>query len=135
MYKQTENFFNEEIQKSTHNVLVFEDDAEFVKPPDYFHHLMNKIINQIPENYHMVFLGGQPTGRINKYSENLFKAYKYFATHSVLYSLQGMKEIISRGLNYPIDNYMVETIQPLGNCYAVIPLLCSQKPGYSAIIS
>lgn len=128
------NLFKEEIGKETKSVLVFEDDAEFVQPPNTFHHMMNKVVQQIPDSYHMVFLGGQPSGRIQgMYSQNLFKAYKYFATHSVIYSLQGMKEIISRGLGYPIDNSMVEEIQPLGQCYAVNPLLCSQKPGFSDI--
>lgn len=128
------NLFNEEIEKGTHSVLVFEDDAEMVQSVEIFHHLMNKIIQQIPDSYHMVFLGGQPSGRIKgMFSPNLFRAQKYFATHSVIYSLQGMKEIVSRGLGYPIDNDMVEKIQPMGQCYAVNPLLVSQKPGYSDI--
>lgn len=126
--------FNEEIAKETHSLLVFEDDAECVQEPGKFHAVMNAVMEQIPENYHMVFLGGQPTGRVSgMYSRHLFVAQKYFATHSVLYSLQGMKEIIARGLGFPIDNSMVDEIQPLGRCYAVQPLLCSQKPGYSDI--
>jgi len=128
------NLFNEEISKGTHSLLVFEDDAEIVESVDMFHHMMNKVMTQIPENYHMVFLGGQPSGKVSgMVSPNLFRAYKYFATHSVIYSLQGMREIISRGLDFPIDNSMVETMQPLGHCYAVNPLLCSQKPGFSDI--
>lgn len=126
--------FTEEIEKGTEHILVFEDDAECVVEPQRFHLTMDSIVEQMPANYHMILLGCQLTGRINSfYTPNLIQVVKAFSTHAVLYSLQGMKEIINRGIGFPIDNWMVESVQPLGQTYCTYPLLVSQKPGHSDI--
>lgn len=126
--------FKEEISKGTEHLLVFEDDAEIKVQPLTFHNTMNAIMEQLPPNYHMVLLGCQLTGRINAfYSANLIQVIKAFSTQSVLYSLQGMKEIVNRGLGFPIDNWYVENLEILGHTYCTYPLLCSQKPGISDI--
>lgn len=128
------NLFNEEIAKGSSHVLVFEDDAEIVVAPIWFHEHMDRIMEQIPDNYHMILLGCQLTDKINGfYTTNLIRVVKAFSTQSVLYSLQGMKEIVSRGIGYPIDNWMVDNIQNLGHTYCTYPLLCSQRPGHSDI--
>ena len=126
--------FNEEILNETKHLLVFEDDAECVVPPEEFNSVMEKVIDQLPGNYHMVFLGGQLTNRISHFhSENLIPVQKFFATHAVLYSLEGMKAVVASNLGYPIDNHLVEAVQPLGGCYCVYPLLFGQRPGMSDI--
>lgn len=126
--------FTEEINKGTKHLLVFEDDAEFVVPPPIFHDTINILFRQLPDNYWMCFLGCQITGKINDfYSSNIIKASKMFSTHSVIYSLQGMKEIMARSFSYPIDNFYVEQIENYGNSYCSYPLLCSQKPDISDI--
>ncbi len=56
-----------------------------------------------------------------------------FATHAWAISLDGMKEILSAGLEAPIDNSVVKTVQPRGHTYITHPLLCTQRPGYSDI--
>jgi hypothetical protein len=126
--------FKEEISKGTEHLLVFEDDAEIVVQELAFHNTMNDIMEQLPMNYHMILLGCQLTGRINSfYTKNLIQVIKAFSTHAVLYSLQGMKAILESNLGYPIDNYLVEKVQPIGNTYCTYPLLVSQKPGHSDI--
>lgn len=82
----------------------------------------------------MVFLGCQLTSNGCKFhSPNLIRVQKAFSTHAVLYSLQGMKEIIAREFGYPIDNWYVENIQPMNESYCAYPLLASQREGYSDI--
>lgn len=126
--------YKEAIEKGHQNILVFEDDAKIIVGEEIFNDTMNKVVSQLPENYHFCFLGGQATFRFSHYhSTNLLPVRMYFATHAVAYSLQGMKEIMARELGYPIDNWMVEHIQNLGHCYCVDPLLCSQYAGYSDI--
>ena len=56
-----------------------------------------------------------------------------FASHGAAYSLQGMKEILAAGLKAPIDNFYVTDIEIMNNCYAVRPLLASQRCGFSDI--
>lgn len=126
--------FNEEVQNGTEHILVFEDDAMAVCDEETFHITMNKVVQQMPSDYHMIFLGCQITGRIQEFiSENIFPVTMAFSTHAVLYSLAGMKAVLASDLQYPIDNHLTVTVQPLGKCYAVHPLLFSQVPGHSDI--
>ncbi len=128
------NLFNEEIAKGIKHLLVFEDDCEMVVPPPIFNDVMDKVMEQLPINYHLCYLGGQASGRFTHFhSANLLPVQKYYATHSVIYSLQGMKEIMARDMQFPIDNWMTSAVQRLGHCYTTHPLLCSQFPGYSDI--
>lgn len=126
--------FNEAIEKDHKNILVLEDDFQIICSPELFNSTMDNVVKQLPENYHMCFLGGQASNRFSHFhSQNLLPVTKYFSTHSVIYSQQGIREILARGLGYPIDNWMVDKVQPLGFCYTVHPLLCSQYPGHSDI--
>lgn len=126
--------FTESIQKGYKNILVFEDDCMMKNDPFWFNDTMDKVVKQIPENYIMCFLGCQITSSISHFhSPNIIKGNKMFSTHAVMYSLQGMKEILSQGITAPIDNFYVDTIEKMGNSYATYPLLCSQYPGYSDI--
>lgn len=126
--------FDEAIANNYPNILVLEDDCEFVKEKYWVDETMNNVIEQLPENYLLCFLGCQITGDINGYhSPNLISANKVFSTHAVMYSLQGIKEIISHGFGYPIDNYYVDKIEPMRRNYCVYPLLASQRAGVSDI--
>lgn len=126
--------FQEEIGNETKHLLVFEDDCDIVADEFTFNDTMEKVMQQLPDNYDMVLLGCQLSNRISHFkSDNLFPVTMAFSTHSVLYSLQGMKNIINSVLDFPIDNDMVAKIQPLGRTFCVYPLLCSQVEGYSDI--
>jgi GR25 family glycosyltransferase involved in LPS biosynthesis len=116
------------------NTLVFEDDVKFIEDKFWFHDTMNNAMSQLPENYHLLYLGGQPTaGYSHFYSANLLPAIKYFATQSVIYSLQGAIEILAMKMDFPIDNWIVNELQPYNRCYAIHPILCSQRAGFSDI--
>lgn len=129
-----QQLFKKCIADGYQHVLIFEDDCEIIVEPWWFEDTMNNVMKQFPENYHMIFLGCQITGTVNgKISPNLVSASKMFSTHSVLYSLQGMKEIISNGFDFPIDNYYVEKIEPMQRSFCTYPLLTSQRAGYSDI--
>lgn len=126
--------FNEELEKGTEHLLVFEDDVKIVADDYTFHDTMNKIVESFPFNYHMILLGCQLTKRIDKFfTANLIPVQLAFSTHAVLYSKTGMMAIIDSDLGYPIDNDMVAKIQPMGLSFCTYPLLCSQIPGHSDI--
>ncbi len=128
------DLFREEIAKGTQHLLVFEDDAEIIVYPHIFHPAMDKVMKQVPENYHMVFLGCQITSNgCTWFSENLIRVKKAFSTHAVIYSLQGMKEIMARDFGYPIDNWYVDNLQDMGQSYCTYPFLVSQRDGISDI--
>lgn len=126
--------FDDAIENKYENILVFEDDVKMVEEVVRFNQVMESAISQLPPNYLLFYLGGQPTGGYSyRYSANLLPALKYFATQSVAYSAQGIKEIRTKDFGYPIDNWIVDEIQVLGRCFAVDPILCSQRKGFSDI--
>lgn len=116
------------------HTLVFEDDIKFIEPKETFHYVMDNVAKELPDNYHLCYLGGQATGGFTHFhSAHLLPAIKYFATHSVIYSLQGAKEIIARTLGFPIDNWIVAELQNDKLCYTAHPILCTQRAGFSDI--
>ena len=126
--------FSEAIENSRPNVLVFEDDALPAVQPPWVHECMNRALEQLPDTYHMMFLGCQLTSNVcSWYSTNLIKVNKAFSTHAVLYSLQGMKEIITKDFDYPIDNWYVDNIETMNQSFCTYPLLFTQRPGHSDI--
>lgn len=127
----TEKLLTECVEKELKNVLIFEDDCLFVNDPNP---IMNEVVKQLPDNYHIVYLGGQIVHGVNRQqSANLFQLDTVYSTHAWGISLQGMKEIISKGLTAPIDNCLVDNIQKLQQCYITFPLLATQRAGFSNI--
>jgi GR25 family glycosyltransferase involved in LPS biosynthesis len=123
--------YQDAIDNNYESILVLEDDFLFVENPNNF---MGEVIKQLPENWHICFLGCQPTnGFLYRQSANLLNLQKAFATHAVMYSKQCIKEIMSMGMGYPIDNWLVDNIEILGQTYCTYPFLCTQSEGESNI--
>lgn len=125
-----QKIFEDCIKRKVQNILVFEDDIMFLQDPTP---IMNNVIKQIPDNYDMILLGGQIKGFAYAHSENLLALVGAWSTHAVIYSLQGMKNIMAMNFTAPIDNFFVDVIHPKGNSYCVKPLLATQRFGYSDI--
>lgn len=126
----------QEVQEHNYsNILVFEDDFLFIKEKLWIDEVMNAVVNELPPSYLLCYLGGQPTqGFPSYYSAHLLPVKGYFATHAVMYSRQGVNEIMAKQMDYPIDNWLVKEIQEgVGNCYCIHPMICTQKPDYSDI--
>jgi GR25 family glycosyltransferase involved in LPS biosynthesis len=116
------------------SVLIFEDDAVFVESCGNPNDTMEAVIKQLPVYWQLLYLGGQVTNGFKfRYSPNLLLLDMCFATHAWALSLDAMKNIVSEGLEAPIDNSIVKTIQPRGHTYITYPLLCTQRPGHSDI--
>jgi len=128
------NLFTEEISKGTQHLLVFEDDAEILPEVGKFNSVMNEVMKELPESYHICFLGCQITSNgCRRHSPHLIKVIKAFSTHAVIWSLQGMKEVMARGMGFPIDNWMVDHLEGLGQSYCTNSFLVSQRDGVSDI--
>lgn len=126
--------FTEAVEKDYKQILVFEDDCMLIECEEIFHNTMNNVLNNLPELWIMCFLGCQVTGKFtHRYHQNILSASKMFSTHAVLYSERGIKEIMSQGFDYPIDNFYVDKIEPLRASYVVHPLLATQRKGHSNI--
>ena len=122
------------VKEEWDNVLIFEDDCQFIEPKHVVDEAMNKAIEQLPYNWLLFYLSGQVTnGFKERTGSNLLQVDMCFATHSWAISQNGMKEIYNLGLDYPIDNSVVQKIQPLQRSYITYPILTTQRFGYSDI--
>lgn len=125
--------FKDAIQNQYPHILILEDDFKIVVGKQEFIDTMEKVVEQIPDVYHLIFLGCQLSARITHFhSPNLFPVTKAFSTHSVIWGLEGMKQCVE-SIGYPIDNWLVDNVEPLGKTYCVYPLLASQMAGFSDI--
>ena len=129
-----EKIFRDAIADILNSVLIFEDDAMFVDSCGNPNETMEQVVKQLPHTWQILYLGAQCTNGFKaKPSNNLLLLDMAFATHAWAISLDGMKEILAAGLEAPIDNSIVKTVQPSGHTYITYPLLCTQRPGYSDI--
>jgi hypothetical protein len=78
------------------NVLIFEDDCKCLLP---FNDFMNILVEQLPEDYHCLYLGCNLIARPERYSENLLKISASYCTQAIGYSRKAI-EIILPLLDY-----------------------------------
>lgn len=129
-----DGIFREAVKNEWESILIFEDDAVFVDSGGNPNEVMEKVIEQLPKTWDILYLGAQcTTGFKMRVSPNLLLVENAFATHAWALSLHGIKEVLMSVLEAPIDNSIVKKIQPQGNTYITYPLLCSQKAGVSNI--
>ena len=118
------------------NMFLFEDDTMFT---DGARDILDKAIAQLPDDFDMIYLGGNVLEPIQRYSDNLYRAYRgVHCTHAVLWSDAGRRKFLKY---YPpekqegqlFDNWIFERGQSLMNCYVISPLIAFQRPSYSDV--
>lgn len=121
------------------NVLVFEDDVVFVN--NDVQGVMGNVIEQLPQNWELLYLGANLHSPLVKQSDNLVKLFNGFSTHAISYNSNLYNIFIKRynTMNTVmlqgdiLDVWLASTIQTRGNSYLVKPLLASQMNDYSDI--
>lgn len=119
-------------EKGLKNILIFEDDVVFSKN---FNSFFNTIINEIPKDWDMFYLGGHPIqGQITKVSKNINKSSQILATHSYAINASAYDIILnSNEYKYAIDTLYTELIHMNINAYICNPRITYQREGYSDI--
>jgi len=117
------------------NILIFEDDVVFCED---FNNKFNSIINELPADWDMFYLGGntiEPDKNLKKVTSNIFKTTGTKTTHAYAIKNTIFKKVIKGQLefNYPVDGFYRNIIQPAHNCYIVNPNMAWQRPGFSDI--
>lgn len=130
-----EKLFKDCIKKKYENVLLLEDDLDIIEPK--INEILTTVMANLPPNYDIIYLGcNLCTPPQGYYSNNLLSGVTHaFATHAAIYSLKAMKTFVKPNGYAPVDNFIVEKIQPQMNCYAVTPMLISQIVSHSDIYS
>ncbi len=132
------------LERGYENILILEDDTEFVKSIDNLIKY-SKGINNI---YDMLYLAGRHINK-NPYKETLpsmssimhgnknhaIKSTNILTTGSYCIKKPAMEYLINNINNYSkeIDVFYVEKIQSNFDCYLCIPNITKQRDGYSDI--
>ena len=133
------------LERGYENILILEDDTEFVKSIDNLIKCSNKINN----SYDMLYLAGRYISKNpNKHSlSNMsyiknnnntistIKSNNILTTGSYCIKKPAMEYLINNINNYSkeIDVFYVEEIQQIFECYLCIPNITKQRNGYSDI--
>jgi len=120
-------------QLNLSNYLVLEDDVKFI---DNFSEIFPQIIQQVPDDWDMLYLGGQHIhGRnIKQITPNIYKCEYTLTTHSfavrnTVYDLFIDKLI---DITKPCDVHFAEEHKNI-NAYVCIPHLTWQREGHSDV--
>lgn len=123
-----------EAERQNKNVLIFEDDIEFI---NYDEELINAISQEIG-NYHwwdMLYLGGNILKPFYQASNYLGKLTHCQSTHAYgvnRYFLTRLINWLERNI-YILDVIYADTVVPHNNCFITIPMLAIQRTDYSDI--
>lgn len=118
-------------------LLILEDDVEFLRPLS----ALKDAYNDLPEDWDMLYLGGNAERRQHRHSDWLYKANGILSTHAILYSPKMVNWLADNMFeahdqidrSNTLDVYFMKEIQPEFNCFIVYPQIASQVFGYSDI--
>jgi glycosyl transferase family 25 len=133
------------IQKSLslgyENILIFEDDAEFLSSKKDLKYIINKYGNFILKflnNFGIFYLGGNNSRLgMRHLIENIYLTYGTFTTSSYIINKKCMQFIVDKIIGYPkeIDKFYCELIQPNFQCITLHPPIVTQRKSYSDILN
>lgn len=114
------------------NYLVIEDDCQFV---NNFNELFSAYIQQVPNDWEILYLGHSINGTKHFVHNNVVKATNIFTTHAVAFKHTVYDSLIEiwEKQNEKVD-IALATLQSKYNTYAFEPFLIGQRPSYSDIL-
>lgn len=113
------------------SVVILEDDAVFC---DDFNGKLNLGMDEMPEDWDMIFFGSNHVHPPIKISDKIYKLQRAYSAHCYVIRDRMYDELIRliEPMNEPLD-VTYANIQPVFNCYVFNPHLVWQRPGYSDI--
>lgn len=130
------------IDRGLDNILILEDDIEF---NENFLEKVEQSLQELPDDWDILFFGGNHTGGFDKISENLIKVYRTYALHCYALNKKSMHVIyntlcafightFSCGVklepSVAADYYMAKT-HPSLNVYSIHPNITWQRESFS----
>ena len=117
-----------ELCKDENMFMVLEDDVKFLCPPN---DLIDIAMEQLPEDWDMLYLGCSPQKPQERYSENLFRVDHAWCLHAVIWHNRvggAVEWIIAHKSGIPkIDVYISDIIHPRFNCFTIFPMVATQR--------
>lgn len=120
------------VQSGYKRICVFEDDINILR--ENFNDLLAAACDQVPKDFHMLYMGGNIFKQPFRKSANIVKVPIIYSTHAIIYSAEAIQYILQKfDVNQPYDRMLVNDIQRINKVYCAFPLLVSQRTGYSDI--
>jgi GR25 family glycosyltransferase involved in LPS biosynthesis len=119
--------------KHNASVLIFEDDAKFIN--DY-NKIVPSALAQLPEDWDMLYLGGNICNTITQVSENIGRLSHAQSTHAYAVNrkfTQTLIDYIDTKQVIPLDLTYAYKVIPNHNCYITIPMVAVQQASFSDI--
>lgn len=121
------------------NVLVFEDDFEFV---DNFEELFTEYYAQVPHDWEFLYLGANHNFHMGELlpmvSKNVGKPHKSYCAHAYAVKECLYDFVLSlfdvKVTGTPGDVALSQAQSKLKNCYTLFPSVVTQRRGYSDIV-
>lgn len=119
------------------SLLILEDDVEFIRSFG----ALKDAYGDLPEDWDMLYLGGNAQNKQHRFSTWLFKANGILSTHAILYSAKMVDWLADNMFeahdkidrSNTLDVWFMKEVQPRFNCFIVYPQIASQAFGYSDI--
>jgi len=106
---------------------VLEDDVLFLQDRQ----VLLDAIDQLPDDWDMLYLGASPKKPQERYSDNLFRLDNAHVTHAIMWNTRkgGALDYVlnDRAAIRKIDDYFATVIQPMFNCFVTYPMVATQK--------
>ena len=98
--------------------------------------LVKKAVSQLPSDWDMLYLGATLNQPLDRYSENLYRIKKAWATHALIYNNQnGVVEYILQNHNTKkFSVFLCDDVQFKFNCFITYPMAATQRAGHSDIL-
>jgi len=115
------------------NVLIFEDDVVF--EPNAIEQLQ-KCLNELPQNWDIFFLGGNPCEPMTKYSSNLYRTSGFVCANAYAVNKSAMLRLyddVSNNITLRPYDIMTSNLSKNGNGFASKIPICWQDSGTSVI--
>ena len=128
-------------KKKAKNVLVFEDDVQFIWENDPLKNLELAMKQASSLKWQLFYLGANTHQKLLKFNKNLILLKNAFAVHSMAYDNSIYDKFIDYAENVNeikkhsdiLDVYLATQIQPVHMCLMVNPILTTQRESYSDI--
>jgi hypothetical protein len=116
------------------DLLVCETDVTFLYQSRY---VFDNAYAQLPDDWDLLYLGGNIHEPAERYSLNLFKVNRgVHCNHAILYSEKGRNKIFET-YNWltdeitPFDQWLYHVGQRILNCYVCSPMIAFQRASWS----
>jgi hypothetical protein len=112
--------------------VVFEDDCQLINDCCY----VDKAMQQLPENWDMLYVGANLQEPLERYSENLFHLHGAWCAHAIIYNSQRVVDYIveNKDKKAALDDLCKTEVEKKFNCFVVYPMVAIQRGSNSNVV-